>query len=99
MTNSAQPLKRYISTSSHGGMCEVRGDDPSNTFVRWEDVSALQADNARLSEQLRVAREELSLIAIVDQGCGGNLSFREMADSAMTQARAALAKLEDTSHE
>lgn len=42
-----------------------------------------EAEAARL-------RKALSLIAIVEQGCGGNLTFKEMAESAMSQARAAL---------
>jgi hypothetical protein len=39
-----------------------------------------------------VLLEALELIAIVDQGAGGNLTYEEMAKSAMRQARAAIAK-------
>lgn len=35
-------------------------------------------------------RSVLRLISVVDQGCGGNLTFEEMAKSAMRDARAAL---------
>jgi hypothetical protein len=48
-----------------------------------KDVEAAEAEVARL-------REALGLIAIVEQGCGGTLTFREMAESAMRQARSAL---------
>ena len=45
-------------------------------------------------EEVERLRRVLRLIAAVDQGCGGNLSFEEMARSAMRQARDALETLE-----
>ena len=44
------------------------------------EAESLRAEVARL-------RRGLGLIAIVNQGCGGTLTFREMAESAMSQAR------------
>ena len=46
-------------------------------------IDALQSEVERL-------KGVLALIAVVDQGCGGNLTPTEMAASAMRQARSAL---------
>lgn len=48
-----------------------------------ERIKAVTAERDRLKAALR-------LIAVVDQGCGGNLTPMEMAQSAMRQARNAL---------
>jgi hypothetical protein len=53
-------------------------------------MSDLQAENARL----RVA---LSRISDVEQGCGGSMSFKEMAESAVRQARLALSVEKESS--
>ena len=42
---------------------------------------------AELVERIRAAKEAAHLISIVDQGCGGNMTFAEMASSAMAQAK------------
>ena len=56
--------------------------------MHWYDEGLAHEAAAEINR----LREALKLIAIVEQGCGGNLSFKEMAESAMRQARAALAR-------
>lgn len=53
------------------------------------------ADLAAARERNETLVHTLKMIAIVDQGAGGNLSYEEMAKSAMQQARAALPAEED----
>jgi hypothetical protein len=59
--------------------------------VHFREVSpSADAEIAELRRNHDALVKALQLIAIVDQGCGGNLTFKEMAESAMSQARAAL---------
>lgn len=67
--------------------------DLSMRVIRGElDAAFRRGLAAALSESQEIARlrEALHRIAIVDQGAGGNLSYEEMAKSAMAQAREAL---------
>lgn len=58
----------------------------------WEcEEGATPTKYVRADEADRLA-EALRMIAIVDQGCGGTLTYKEMAESAMRQAREALAE-------
>jgi hypothetical protein len=51
-------------------------------------VNAGRSENQ--NEEIERLRTALRRIEVVNQGCGGNLSFQEMAESAMRQARDAL---------
>jgi hypothetical protein len=52
-------------------------------------------ETARLRKEREALRKALYLISIVDQGCGGTLTYEEMAKSAMRQARQALSNTEE----
>jgi hypothetical protein len=63
-----------------------RGDDHPQAVACREAkdrIESLIVENERL-------RDALSRIRDVEQGCGGSMSFKEMAESAMRQATAAL---------
>ena len=60
-------------------MLAIHGHPEYGSVLRWET----EAEVERL-------KGVLALIAVVDQGCGGNLTPMEQATSAMRQARSAL---------
>lgn len=55
-------------------------------------LAALRRGMELRDAEVERLRHALKMISIVDQGAGGNLTFAEMANSAMRQAKTALTK-------
>ena len=55
-------------------------------------LAALKRGMELRDAEVERLRHALKMISIVDQGCGGTLTFEEMAASAMRQAKDALTK-------
>ena len=97
-------VKKYVSTSSHGGMVAVVSNDYSDTYVTYDDYAAivaerdaLRADAARLDYIERTFsgmtnRERyLPVQMIWGKGCNGR-TLREACDKHMARDAAMAAE-------
>ena len=84
----------------------MASDDPCTCGLQWRDALAteqtmhaawrkraeeVERDLAARDAEIGRLRKVLYCISVVDQGCGGNLTYPEMVESAKEQATAALA--------
>ena len=85
--NASGAAERRGSVRTLEALGETSPTDPEHHWIPpWTLATRLRNALAQLGE----VRKVLELISVVDHGCGGTLTFEEMANSAMRRARAAL---------